>query len=65
MNKTISIKEKPPGYRPRGIHSCELCQFLYFKRIIWSKNDWAFTPVPASAGASRVNDEDAPNHRVS
>ena len=22
------IEEKPPGYRPRGIHSYELCQFL-------------------------------------
>lgn len=48
-----------------GVFTFRLCQFLYFKRIIWSKNDWAFTPVPASAGASRINDEDAPNHRVS
>jgi len=40
-----------------------LCQFLYFKRIIWSKNDRAFTSVPDSAGASRINEEDAPNPR--
>ena len=65
MNKTKFTKKKPLDYQSKGNHSYELCQFLQFRRIIWSKNDRAFTPVPDSAGASRVNEEDAPNPRVS
>lgn len=65
MSKIRYTKKKPSGYHPKGTHSYELCQFLHFRRIVWSKNDRAFTPVPDSAGASRFNEEDALNPRVS
>ena len=61
MSKIRFTKKKLSDYQSKGTHSFELCQFLYFKRIIWSKNDRAFTSVPDSASASRIYKEDAPN----
>ena len=64
MSKIRYSKKKLPGYHPRSFCLSAL-PVSFFLRIVWPKNGWVFTSVPASAGASRVNDEDAPNHRVS
>ena len=57
--------------KPSGVPSLRyspllwLCQFLLPEELYGLRNGEALTPDSNSAGASRINEEDAPNPRVS